>query len=75
LAPAAKRCPLKPGGYHIAGQVIRDLLERLRLVPEEVASLMLIGHNPGLQELALALASAGPELARLKTKFRSRPSD
>jgi phosphohistidine phosphatase SixA len=36
---------------------------------------MLIGHNPGLQELALALASAGPELARLKTKFRSRPSD
>jgi phosphohistidine phosphatase len=45
------------------------LLERIRLVPEGVASLMLIGHNPGLQDLALALASAGPEVARLKAKF------
>jgi phosphohistidine phosphatase len=46
-----------------------ELLERIRLVPEEVTSLMLIGHNPGLQDLALALASTGPELARLKRKF------
>jgi phosphohistidine phosphatase len=30
---------------------------------------MLIGHNPALQDMALALSSAGPELARLKTKF------
>jgi phosphohistidine phosphatase len=46
-----------------------ELLERIRLVPEEVTSLMLIGHNPGLQDLALGLASTGPELARLKRKF------
>lgn len=45
------------------------LLERLRAVPEEVASVMLVGHNPGLQDLALALASTGAELARLEAKF------
>ena len=45
------------------------LLERLRAVPEEVASVMLIGHNPGLQDLALVLASAGSELERLEAKF------
>jgi len=46
-----------------------DLLERLHDVPATVASVMLIGHNPGLEDLALALASSGPELARLETKF------
>jgi phosphohistidine phosphatase len=46
-----------------------QLLERVRLVPESVANVMVIGHNPGLQELALALASAGAELERLKAKF------
>jgi len=30
---------------------------------------MLIGHNPGLQDLALVVASAGAELERLKSKF------
>jgi phosphohistidine phosphatase len=30
---------------------------------------MLIGHNPGLHELALSLASAGDELERLEVKF------
>ena len=46
-----------------------ELLERTRRVPDTVASVMLIGHNPGLQELALALASAGDELERLAAKF------
>ena len=45
------------------------LLERLRAVPEAVASVMLIGHNPGLHDLALALASAGSELERLEARF------
>ena len=45
------------------------LLERLRSVPEEVASVLLIGHNPGLQDLALVLASSGTELDLLKAKF------
>jgi phosphohistidine phosphatase len=32
-------------------------------------SVMLIGHNPGLQQLALELASAGDELERLAARF------
>src|SRR5262245_8370555 len=46
-----------------------ELLDRIRAVPEAVASVMLIGHNPGLQDLALVLSSAGTELGRLKVKF------
>jgi phosphohistidine phosphatase len=46
-----------------------ELLERLREVPEEVASVMLIGHNPGLQRLALVLVSDGAGLERLEAKF------
>jgi phosphohistidine phosphatase len=46
-----------------------ELLERLRIVPEQVASVMLIGHNPGLQDLALVLASTGSQLERLEAKF------
>jgi phosphohistidine phosphatase len=46
-----------------------ELLARIRHVPDAVASVMLIGHNPGLQELALVLASSGEELRRLETKF------
>jgi phosphohistidine phosphatase len=46
-----------------------QLLARLRRVPDTVASVMLIGHNPGLHRLALALASTGDELGRLEAKF------
>jgi phosphohistidine phosphatase len=45
------------------------LLERIRALPEAVASLMLVGHNPGLQQLGLFLASAGAELERLEAKL------
>lgn len=46
-----------------------ELLERIRAVPDAVASVMVIGHNPGLQDLALFLASDGAELGRLEEKF------
>lgn len=46
-----------------------DLLERLRRVPDDTASVMLIGHNPGLHDLALALATEGEERERLGRKF------
>jgi phosphohistidine phosphatase len=46
-----------------------ELLARLRRVPDAVASVLLIGHNPGLHQLALTLASAGDELERLEAKF------
>jgi len=46
-----------------------ELLERLRALPESVNSVMLIGHNPGLHELARVLASRGAGLPRLEQKF------
>jgi phosphohistidine phosphatase len=46
-----------------------ELLVRIRHVPESVSSVMLIGHNPGLHELGVALVAAGDELERLVEKF------
>lgn len=45
------------------------LLARLRALPPEVGSVLVIGHNPGLEQLALALASEGAELARMREKY------
>jgi phosphohistidine phosphatase len=45
------------------------LLEVLHEVPDELESVMLIGHNPGIQDLALSLASVGSEIPRLRGKF------
>jgi phosphohistidine phosphatase len=46
-----------------------ELLARIHSVPDEVESLMLIGHNPGMEDLALGLASSGDELGRVREKF------
>ena len=48
----------------------RELLEQLQALPESVSSVMLIGHNPGLHNLALVLASRGADLPKLEEKFR-----
>ena len=47
------------------------LLQRLRDVDETVASVLLIGHNPGLERLAAALAPRGERraLRRMREKF------
>ena len=45
------------------------LLERLRAVEDRVESLMLIAHNPGLEQLALRLAAGGEKLADLRRKY------
>jgi phosphohistidine phosphatase len=47
----------------------KELLERLQALPESVDSVMLIGHDPGLHELARLLASRGADLPRLEQKF------
>lgn len=39
----------------------RDVVELLRRVPDEVGSVMVIGHNPAMQMLVLALVEAGAE--------------
>ena len=46
-----------------------ELLARLRALPPEVHSVMIIGHNPGLEDLALALASEGAERPRMAEKY------
>jgi phosphohistidine phosphatase len=50
-----------PGGElrieaELYGASARSLLERVRALPAHVESVMLIGHNPGMQELSLLLA-------------------
>jgi phosphohistidine phosphatase len=45
------------------------LLERLRDVPADVGSVMLIGHNPAMQELASLLAREGNHLDELREGF------
>ena len=47
------------------------LLARLKALDDSFQSVLLIGHNPGLQRLALLLAGRGKEeeLARLAAKF------
>jgi phosphohistidine phosphatase len=49
----------------------QDLLRRVREVPGAVRSLLVVGHNPGMADLALLLLGSGPHhpsLARLREK-------
>jgi phosphohistidine phosphatase len=48
---------------------VGDLLSRLREVPGTADSVLLIGHQPAVQQLALELAGDGEQLARLRDKF------
>jgi phosphohistidine phosphatase len=43
-----------------------QLLERLRRVPDEVAAVMLIGHNPAIHDLAVSLVPVHGELSERK---------
>jgi phosphohistidine phosphatase len=45
-----------------------QLLEIVRGAPD-VDGVLLIGHNPGMQEFAIAIASSGDRLDALRTKF------
>jgi phosphohistidine phosphatase len=51
------------------GASAEELLARIKTVPSEVDTLLLIGHNPGMQDLALRLAGRGARLERLREKF------
>jgi phosphohistidine phosphatase len=55
--------------YHAGPQ---ELIAALRAVPESCRSVILVGHNPGLEELAVMLAGAGSDpnaLGAVKEKF------
>jgi phosphohistidine phosphatase len=72
---------VRPGGEQLIepelyGADTSAVLERLRRVPDEVGSVMVIGHNPALQVLVLRLAAVagsaatGSELlAEVQRKF------
>jgi phosphohistidine phosphatase len=49
----------------------RTLLERLRRLPDKAGTVMLVGHNPDLHNLARELAGKGPkeDLRSLEAKF------
>ena len=46
-----------------------DILRMIRRLPDELGSVMVVGHNPVMHELALALAATGTDLDRLAQKF------
>ena len=46
-----------------------ELLDCLRAVADHVGSVMLIGHNPGLQQLALDLARPTADVSELAAKY------
>ena len=56
-------------GLYVAGS--QALLKRLRRVDRKVSSVMMIGHNTGLEHLALALTSGreSKSLARMREKY------
>jgi phosphohistidine phosphatase len=47
----------------------RALLERVRRTPDELPSLMVVGHNPELEGLAIELAREGPLRPELLAKY------
>jgi phosphohistidine phosphatase len=57
---------VEPDMYTFDGS---GLLERIRRLPEELSSAMLIGHNPSIQHFASNLAGSGPRLDDLRAKF------
>jgi phosphohistidine phosphatase len=46
-----------------------DVIKILRRLPDSVPSVMVVGHNPTMQELALALAGSGPDLEQVSERF------
>ena len=65
---ARPRVEIDPGLYLADRDV---LLSRVRELPEEVEHALLVGHNPGIAELARYLATKGPAelLENLRRKF------
>jgi phosphohistidine phosphatase len=53
----------------VYGASAGELLELIREQPAAVQTLLLVGHEPGMSELSLALAGSGPGLPRLREKF------
>ena len=66
--PAGTEVRLEDGLY---GADAPDLLTMLRTVADDVPSVMIVGHNPGLEDLVRALGRDGDAglIARVHAKF------
>ena len=53
----------------VYGAGVDDLMGLLRAVPSETESVLLVGHNPTIQDLTLTLAARGPGLDAAHAKF------
>lgn len=61
------RVQVEPGLY---GATAEQILASVRSVDQQVTSVLVVGHNPGLQDLAVALAGDDPDVVtRLSEKF------
>jgi phosphohistidine phosphatase len=71
LAPVLGGATVVRTDERIYGADVGDLLDVLREVPAEVPSVLLVGHNPGVEDLVLDLAGndASPLVARVEAKF------
>ena len=68
IEPALRAAPVRYEGRLYAASA-DALLEYLRSVPDEIDSVMLIGHNPAIEQLAHELARPSPERRELEAKF------
>lgn len=66
--PESTEIRLEDDLYGAAGT---ELLDRLRTVSDDVESVMVVGHNPGLEELVRGLGREGDAelIARVHSKF------
>jgi phosphohistidine phosphatase len=69
-APALRAAPPVTYDERVYDASVADLLTVVREVPASVATLLLIGHNPGMQGLTLALAGGGLESALLQVELK-----
>jgi phosphohistidine phosphatase len=65
VAPEGERL-IEPELYSAS---VRALHERLQRVPDEIESVMVIGHNPTMQTIVLRLAGGDSELEAVRRKF------
>ena len=66
--PEDRRVGIEDGLYAASAE---SLLERLKGVPDEVETVLLIAHNPGIGDLAVGLAGTGDAhaLERMQAKY------
>lgn len=66
--PAATEVLIEDDLY---GAAAPDIVDRLRRVPDGTPSVLVVGHNPGLEDLVLGLSGRGDTglLDRVRTRF------